>query len=140
MYTYGMKKSSPNPTSDVDFSLQRLEKRHRALLAELADVGLVLRGSIGHRLARCGRPGCRCKAEPPELHGPYYVWTRKIAGKTVTAQLRPEAAQYCLAWSRNMRMLDRIVMEMQDLGLQAAQLVRDQPSSPAPHRRSARKS
>ena len=127
-----MRKSSPKPpktTSAFDFSLQRLEQRHHALLAELAEIGLVLRGSIGHRLARCGQPGCRCKADPPELHGPYYVWTRKVAGKTVTAQLKPEPAKYCLVWSRNMRKLDRIVNQMQDLGIQAAKLVRGQPSS-----------
>ena len=135
-----MEKSNPIPTSNVDFSLQRLEKRRRALLAELADLGLVLRGSIGQRLARCGQPGCRCKADSPALHGPYYVWTRKIAGKTVTAQLKPKPAQSCLAWSRNMRKLDRIVKEMQALGLQAAQLVRGQPSSRRPLPRPARKS
>jgi len=109
-------------------------------LAELGEIGLVLRGSIGHRLAVCGQPGCRCKADPPELHGPYYVWTRAVAGKTVTAQLRPEHAQYCLAWSRNMRKLDSIVKEMQEVGLQAAQLVRGQPTSRAPQGRAARKS
>lgn len=31
-----------------------------------------------------GTPGCRCKADPPQLHGPYWQWTRKVAGKTVT--------------------------------------------------------
>ena len=135
-----MVKSSLKPTSDLHFSLQRLEQRHRALAAELAEIGLVLRGSIGHRLARCGQPACRCKADAPELHGPYYVWTRKIAGKTVTAQLKPESAQYCLAWSQNMRKLDRIVKEMQDLGLQAAQLVRGQPTGARSLLRPARKS
>ena len=26
------------------------------------------------------------------LHGPYYKWTRKVAGKTVNATLTPEQA------------------------------------------------
>ncbi|MBI3680679.1 MAG: hypothetical protein HY235_09810, partial [Acidobacteria bacterium] len=42
-----------NRTVSIDASLQRLEHRHRALLAELADIGLVLRGSIAPRLTRC---------------------------------------------------------------------------------------
>jgi hypothetical protein len=96
-------------------------------LIQLADLGLVLRGSIASRLPRCGQPGCRCKADPPVLHGPYYVWTRKVAGKTVTAQLAPDQAQYCLAWNQNMRELDRVVAELQDLGFQAAALVRQTP-------------
>jgi len=55
------------------------------------------------------------------------VWTRKVAGKTVTAQLAPDQAQYCLAWNQNMRELDRVVAELQDLGFQAAALVRQTP-------------
>ena len=30
---------------------------------------------------------CRCKGDPPRLHGPYYLWTRKVAAKTVTVRL-----------------------------------------------------
>jgi hypothetical protein len=104
--------------------LERLELRHRALLSQLADLGLVLRGSIARRMTRCGNPTCGCKASPPRLHGPYYLWTRKVAGKTVTAQLPPEQAALCLDWSRNMRKLDGIVRELQALGLKAAEAVR----------------
>ncbi len=105
-------------------SLERLELRHHALLSELADIGLVLRGSIARRMTRCGQPTCGCKASPPRLHGPYYLWTRKVAGKTVTAQLTPEHAALCQAWSHNMRKLDRIVRELQAIGLKAAAAVR----------------
>lgn len=110
--------------ASVDSSLRRLEDRHRALLAELADIGLVLRGSIARRLTRCGNPACRCKADPPTLHGPYYIWTRKVAGKTVTAQLKPEYAALCRGWNRNMRTLDRTVRTLQAIGLRAATVLR----------------
>jgi hypothetical protein len=117
-------KSEPEPATTRDSSLQRLELRHRALLAELADIGLVLRGSIARRMTRCGQPSCRCKASPPQLHGPYYIWTRKVAGKTVTATLSPAQAALCQDWSRNMRRLDRIVRALQAIGLKAAASVR----------------
>jgi len=118
--TSSNKKRSPS----LETRLQRLEDRHRALLGEMGDLGLVLRGTIAQRMNRCGNPTCRCKADPPTLHGPYPVWTRKVAGKTVTVVLRPEHAAICRGWSRNMRKLDRIVKQMQALGLQAANLVR----------------
>jgi hypothetical protein len=63
------------------------------------------------------------------------VWTRKVAAKTVTAHLAPDQAEYCLAWNQNMRVLDRIVADLQDLGLQAAALLRQAPrktSKPTP--------
>ena len=93
-------------------------------MAEIADIGLVLRGSIFRRLTSCGQPTCRCKADTPRLHGPFHLWTRKVAGKTVTAMLTPEHAALCLAWNRNMRKLDRIVRQLQVIGLQAAATVR----------------
>lgn len=119
-----MRTSRVKCTASVDSSLRRLEDRHRALLAELADIGLVLRGSIARRQTRCGNLTCRCRANPPMLHGPYYIWTRKVDGKTVTAQLKPEYAPLCKDWNRNMRKLDRIVRQLQAIGLRAATLLR----------------
>jgi hypothetical protein len=108
----------------VESSLRRLEQRHHNLLADLLNVGLVLRGSIAQRRTRCGKPSCRCHADPSRRHGPYFIWTRKVAGKTVTVQLRPEHAAHCKNWNQNMRKLDRIVRELQTIGLKAATLVR----------------
>lgn len=45
--------------------------------------------------ARCANHNCRCHADPPQPHGPYWQWTAKINGKTVTPRLTdPEAALY----------------------------------------------
>jgi hypothetical protein len=62
---------------------------------------------------RCGRPGCRCHADPPGLHGPYYEWTRKVQGKTVSARLTPEQAQLLEQWIANARRFDEILAEME---------------------------
>ena len=32
----------------------------------------------------CGTPSCRGRADPPQMHGPYWQWTAKIDGKTLT--------------------------------------------------------
>lgn len=120
-----MSKSRRDEIPSIESSLQRLEKRHRALLSELADIGLVLRGNIGRHLNCCGNPTCRCKDDPPMLHGPYYRWTRKVAGKTVSVNLTPEQVDRCLEWSENMRRLDQLVLQLQDIGLSAASLLRD---------------
>jgi hypothetical protein len=131
-----MAPSRKKRAASPDSPLRRLEDRHRALLAELAGLGLVLRGSIARRMTRCGQPACRCKADPPTLHGPYHLWTRKVHGKTVTAQLAPEQAALCGDWNRNMRKLDRIVRALQTVGLRAAALLRrgrgELPLRPAP--------
>ena len=41
---------------------------------------------------------CRCHAKPPQLHGPYWQWTAKVEGKTVTLRLTPEQARLYKKW------------------------------------------
>jgi len=128
MYTLGMpivsrKKRTAAAPAPLAAVLPPLQARHRALLRQSTDLGLVLRGTIGKRFMPCGKPACRCKADPPILHGPYYLWTRKVAGKTVTVRLTAEQAARCQPWTRNMHKLDRLVRVLQAVGLQAAAAV-----------------
>src|SRR5258708_28890370 len=60
------------------------QARAAGIAAEFASLGLALPGTLIERHVRCGKPGCRCHADPPVLHGPYWQWTRKTGGKTVT--------------------------------------------------------
>ena len=116
-----MKQSTKKPTTNaLDRSLPHLEERHRNLLGDLGNIGIVLRGTIGKRMMRCGKPTCACRADPPALHGPYYLWTRKVEAKTVTVRLSPEQAAILQGWNQNMRQLDSLVRKLQDLGLRAA--------------------
>jgi hypothetical protein len=64
----------------------------------LSEIDLALPGSIEVRSTRCGKTNCRCKADPPRLHGPYIVWTRKVAQKTVTRVLSPEQLDDYQPW------------------------------------------
>ena len=47
-------------------------------------------GSLHEQRLPCGKPECHCHdAENPHLHGPYYLWVRRIGGKQVNRTLRP---------------------------------------------------
>jgi hypothetical protein len=116
------KSSRPAPRS-LDLTLQRLEQRHRTLLRQFADTGLVLRGTIGKYRMRCGSPRCLCATDRTPRHGPYYIWTRKASGKTVTRMLSDEQARRLRPWIQNMRRLDRLLKKLQGLGLRAAEAV-----------------
>lgn len=91
----------------------RDESRFETLKASLADVGPFRRGTVLRRFVPCGRPGCRCRADPPQLHGPYYEWTRKVKGKTVSVRVTPQQARLLDQWIANARRLDKIVADMQ---------------------------
>ena len=74
-------------------SLAALEAELAQLKGEIASVGFVSPGSVVRRFMPCGKPGCRCQGDPPRLHGPYWQWSHKVAGKTVTRRLTPDQAQ-----------------------------------------------
>lgn len=87
--------------------------RYEALKRAVADIALIRRGSLVRRFMPCGKPGCRCQARRPELHGPYYQWTRKLRGKTVTVRVSKDQAKLLEAWIENGRRLDKIVGQME---------------------------
>jgi hypothetical protein len=110
--------------------LAEYERRYRELAGQLANVGLIYSGSIARRYTRCGTPGCKCHADPPQLHGPYYQWTAKENGKTVTRRLSPAEAELYKEWIDNDRQLRRILQQMRQLAVKAAQLKLEQASKP----------
>lgn len=106
------KSSAPVNTDNITAS-------YEALKAEIARLGLVRPGSLVRRFMPCGRKGCRCQADPPALHGPYYQWTHKVRGRTVTKRLSKAQAQRCQEWIRNHRHLKKLVRRMEALSLRA---------------------
>ncbi|MHB8506880.1 MAG: DUF6788 family protein [Acidimicrobiales bacterium] len=105
-------------------------ERQRRIAAALAEIGFALPGSLTVRAYRCGKAKCRCKADPPQLHGPYAFWTRKIDNKTVTRMLTDdEVAEYQPLFD-NARKLRALASELQELTLQVIEA--DKRSRPKP--------
>jgi hypothetical protein len=96
-------------------------KAQAAIAERLAAAGFALPGSLVERTMACGKPGCRCTAEPPRLHGPYNQWTRKIDGRTVTRRLDDEQMERYGAWFANARRIRDLVAELETLSLRIAE-------------------
>jgi hypothetical protein len=97
------------------------ERRRRKLQAQIATIGFILPGTLNEVMNRCGKPRCRCHADPPQLHGPYITWTRKLSGKTITRRLTPEQAERYRPWFENNRRLRELIAELEALSLQTAE-------------------
>ncbi|MGH3755372.1 MAG: DUF6788 family protein [Pseudonocardiaceae bacterium] len=93
-------------------------RRQQRVIAALAAVDLALPGSIQVRRTRCGNPRCACHGEPARLHGPYIVWTRKVAQRTVTKVLTEEQFAALQPMLDNSRRLRSSVAELQELTLE----------------------
>jgi len=91
----------------------------RRLAAELATIGPVLPGTVLRRETRCGRANCRCHADPPQLHGPYWWWTRSVGGKTVTRMLSDEIYEDYRVYFEDQRRARALLTALEGLGLTA---------------------
>ena len=83
-----------------------------------AAAGPALPGTLTVRSYACGKRRCRCHASPPQLHGPYAEWTRKIGGRTITRRLTAEQLDAWQPLFDNARRLRELLAELQDHTLQ----------------------
>jgi hypothetical protein len=98
------------------------QRRRQATLARaLAETGFALPGTLTQRYMRCGKQNCRCKHDPPTLHGPYWQWTRKIDGKTVTRWLNPDQLQRYQDWFTNAKRARGLIDQIETLSLSIAE-------------------
>jgi hypothetical protein len=89
----------------------------RRVTAAIAKVGFVLPGTLSHRLTRCGRAGCHCHADPPQLHGPYWQWTRKVRSKTITRLLTDDQVADYQDWFDNAKKIRGLIAELEAVSL-----------------------
>ena len=75
------------------------------------------------RYTRCTSPGCRCNADPPAPHGPYWQWTAKVDGKTVTRRLTAREAALYQEWIGNDRRIRALLDQIRKVDAKAAELM-----------------
>jgi hypothetical protein len=70
-----------------------LERQIEQLKRDLVALGDLRPGSLSTQYNVCGTPGCRCKATPPEKHGPYYQISYTRKGKSSTKFVKQKDLQ-----------------------------------------------
>lgn len=97
----------PVPTSDP-----ALENRRQEVLAQLAKLGDLRPGSLVQRYTKCGRASCACAQEGNRAHGPQWVVTSKVGGKTRTRAIPPQALEQTRAQIAECQRLRQLVAEL----------------------------
>lgn len=98
-----------------DQSIEALRQRHKKLAAQLAKLGCIVQGTITQRTMVKDDPNAPGKQK---AYGPYYQWTQKQHGKTVTRNLSPSQAKTYQKAIDNHRKLERILRDMRAISLQ----------------------
>lgn len=103
--------------------LESYERAYRDLAGQLASIGYIASGSLALRYNRCGKHNCACHADEPRLHGPYWLFTAKVKGKTVNKRLSEREAELYGRWIANDRRARSLLAEMRALAAEAQPVI-----------------
>src|SRR5450631_2514371 len=89
---------------------------------QLAALGDLRPGSLSTQYNVCGSPGCRCKATPPEKHGPYYQVSFTRKGKGSSKFIRKEDLPAIRKQLKNYETMKILVDQWIDLATELSNL------------------
>ena len=94
-------------------SVEKLLEQKKSLFKELAKVGNFRRGTISINYRKCGKRNCVCTKKGHPGHGPQFLWSTTIKGKSYTKQLKvgPELQKY-IEENDNYRTFQRLCNEI----------------------------
>jgi hypothetical protein len=120
---------------DMTRKMKSLERQIEKIKEELAALGPLRMGSISEQYNVCGTPGCRCKATPPEKHGPYYQLSYSRKGKSTTRFVRKKNLAAVRKQLRNYTRLRELVDRWIDTAIELADLQAEEENRAQDHAR-----
>jgi hypothetical protein len=102
-----------------------LEAKIERIKQQLSDLGELRPGSLSEQYNVCGTPGCRCKADPPEKHGPYYQISFTRHGKSRSQFVRKEDLPAAKRRLKNYERLRDLVDQWIELSLELVALEKE---------------
>ena len=78
----------------------------------------VFQGSVLNQFKQCGKITCSCYEDREYWHGPYWIWTRKVNGKTVTKTLSVNQAKMVKKSIKDMKEIKQLIEKWKKLSLQ----------------------
>lgn len=108
-------------------NIERLESQLNDLKKQITELGLPIPGSIQTMYLRCGKKNCRCHKAKDQRHGPYYLWYRRVNGKTTTQSIAEEDAPLYRMWIGNREKMDALVQKIVSMGADYAAVFKTTP-------------
>jgi len=78
----------------------------------------ILQGTLLKQYKQCGKANCRCRQDKKYWHGPYWIWTRKEKGKTITKTLNQKQAKMVKKSLEEMKKINKLIEKWKILSLQ----------------------
>jgi len=96
--------------------MREYEEKLNELKKQLCKLEIAIPGTIHIQYRKCGKSNCRCHQSPDQMHGPYYLWYRKIDGKLYTSVIDENDLQLFNEMIDNRGKIEMLTTEMLRLG------------------------
>jgi hypothetical protein len=101
--------------------VQHIEQQIAHIKKKLVDLGPLHPGSLSQQYNVCGKPGCRCKADPkPRRHGPYYKVSYVFRGRFTSRFVSQQKVKEVRAELANYKQLRKLIEAWVELSLRLA--------------------
>ena len=100
----------------------QIERQIEKVKRDLTALGDLRPGSLSTQYNVCGSPGCRCKATPPEKHGPYYQLSFTRKGRSSSKFIRKEDLPAIRKQLKNYERMKLLVDQWIDLATELSNL------------------
>ena len=101
---------------------QRLESEIAMIKQQIVQLDDLRPGTLSEQYNVCGTPGCRCKASPPQKHGPYHQLSLTRRGKSKTRFVRRDELATIKKQLKNYTTLRELVDRWIDLATELSDL------------------
>lgn len=102
--------------------IEVLERQIGEIKNKLVALGDLQPGALSVQYNICGKAGCRCKADPPQKHGPYHQISYTRKGKGSSRFVKKQDVPAVRAQLKTYAMLRRLVDEWIDRATELANL------------------
>jgi len=99
-----------------------LEAQIAKLKQTIVGLGDLRPGKLSQQYNVCGKADCRCKADPPQKHGPYYQLSFSRNGKSSTQFVRKEDLAVVRQQVKNYQRLRELTDRWITLGMELSRL------------------
>lgn len=102
-----------------------MEARINRIKKQLSELGELRPGSLSEQYSSCGKKGCRCQADPPDKHGPYYQISFTRHGKSSSQFVRKEEVTAAKDQLANYARLRDLIDQWIDVSLELVALEKE---------------
>ena len=110
----------PLPT-DADRA-EQLQSKTRDLKRALGALGDIFPGSLLQRFRKCGKPTCHCAKKNSPGHGPDWVVTREVQGKTTTRAVPDEVLEQVRAGTEEYKRFRQLSHDLVEASAQLGEI------------------